>query len=1118
MEWVSDVLLQDHLYKYAIEKVHFQTVPTQLYKPLADTNLSARPSVVRELGATRPSVNAEAIDYLHATLLGIKRIRYLDTEGDEDANPPTDDVFTNVYIPANIFDWFERIPRYIYHFFVQSFHSVTESDAEPLYLRPAEDTETRADGTVVFTRPTDVAQAEDWNHYIIAAMLGVRIWEGGSPTQRLAYPRNLDEWFSDVLLEGVLYDVVIRRIHGQEPPAGPVDGYPLYKRPSPITDANPIRKADSGDYLQALLLGIRPSPKTGQEAKWFTRTPYEWLQEGVVQRFLYPWFIEHVHKQTVPSTLIVRPADITRVPDTHAGLAEYLQATLLGVKTFTINSNDYTYPRTLFEWFEAAAIAVTKPIYEWSISTIYGKTLADVTPLYPRTTKDGTVADEANAGEYLQGAFYGIRSAVVSVDADDNPSTPNVNETRYYPREYDEWIVDEIFKRLYPISVTYLHRQTSPARTTADVYPRPASVDLETPTNPTTAPTALGGMGDYLRAIILGTQHYSITANSITTNYFYPRNFKEWADATTAGAYSLFNEYIVEPVRALWGNLSDFIMRTFHGTPAIGTAINEAARNAWAAVTTEASAAAALLSGVMGVSLKVLTDTSVARLQGALHWIVRGLDQWFNTPSGAGGQQDPTPPAAIGSVADVITALNRIITGGLWANFAGFVTWFTTQLGTGGNIIRTTIAALTTNADLMALSTPLAWIAAPVTSPGPSNVRSIGFNSDGNFEIQLPETNDFMYLQGGGPGSGEILLTLGKAYVGGNTATHSRIKFDDGVKLNASLKFEPGNTNPGNEDRGIGYSSEGDVFIKAPEGSNSMHYQAGGHTSFTAQPHGIRLPTDVGQGDDVYPTQNGEMRHINGNMFVFSGGSLRSLSSLPAFISPDTDQLQLPVLTRGSATPTAAQLDAAFGSYKGAIGVTRSSSNSLARHQLCVKTDTEWLLYDADRTVTSALGGTTPPTAHRRIRYITGTTTYPRYPSPGLGRDVMASYNGRFMLGERGPRPANPGANPPVTADRGYYYIVTSTADDTVTSASSGTPGTIIQQEIPYMEFTVTAAFNTLGFPVSDGSLRSAFGSQDGTIGYVRIVWAAPSITRHVVVRLGTNWWVFNLSLRQYEP
>ena len=187
--------------------------------------------------------------------------------------------------------------------------------------------------------------------------------------------------------------------------------------------------------------------------------------------------------------------------------------------------------------------------------------------------------------------------------------------------------------------------------------------------------------------------------------------------------------------------------------------------------------------------------------------------------------------------------------------------------------------------------------------PGGSWCRrnAIGFDTNGTFIISLLARDDVVAISGGSP-AWHRLLILGDSRVQGGQPADATIRLNDGVKINKKLKFEDGvNTVPGNGDRGIGYSETGDAFVKTPEGYNGLHYQAGGRTSLTVNPYGLRL-ADVGTSSDVHPAVNGELRRVGDNILAYSGGALRNLSSLSAAL-PVNRGVHLPCLLYTSPSP-----------------------------------------------------------------------------------------------------------------------------------------------------------------------------------------------------------------------
>ena len=106
----------------------------------------------------------------------------------------------------------------------------------------------------------------------------------------------------------------------------------------------------------------------------------------------------------------------------------------------------------------------------------------------------------------------------------------------------------------------------------------------------------------------------------------------------------------------------------------------------------------------------------------------------------------------------------------------------------------------TTDANLQALGNRLQWRIAPAMASVPSeaNKRAIGFDDSGTLIIWLEGDTKRVAIHGGGAANsegttttaGKVFLTFGDGTISGDASRHSQIKLDDGVMVNASLKFD----------------------------------------------------------------------------------------------------------------------------------------------------------------------------------------------------------------------------------------------------------------------------------------------------------------------------------------
>ena len=224
--------------------------------------------------------------------------------------------------------------------------------------------------------------------------------------------------------------------------------------------------------------------------------------------------------------------------------------------------------------------------------------------------------------------------------------------------------------------------------------------------------------------------------------------------------------------------------------------------------------------------------------------------------------------------------------------------------------------------DLQNLIHSIGWRSIGVeTAPSAANVRSIGYDINGNFLVWLPHSADKLEVHAGTGGRNNPVrdfVNIIEHGIEGGGADHAKIMFTDGVLIDKSLKFDKSvNTTPGNEDRGIGYSDDDDAFIKTPT-YGKMHYQAGGRTAFTAHPDGISLPYP----SRAAPWRGGDIRQDANNYLTFqTGGRIVKFTGTGTrgWETVTRPGVRLPVLEVEN--PTTTQLDTTFAIHRGSVGL-----------------------------------------------------------------------------------------------------------------------------------------------------------------------------------------------------
>ena len=414
---------------------------------------------------------------------------------------------------------------------------------------------------------------------------------------------------------------------------------------------------------------------------------------------------------------------------------------------------------------------------------------------------------------------------------------------------------------------------------------------------------------------------------------------------------------------------------------------------------------------------------------------------------------------------------------------------------------------ITTDANLQALGNRLQWRIAPAMASVPSeaNKRAIGFDDSGTLIIWLEGDTKRVAIHGGGAANsegttttaGKVFLTFGDGTISGDASRHSQIKLDDGVMVNASLKFDKSvNSVPHNEDRGIGYSTAGDAFIKTQATDKKLHYQAGGRSMFEANGRGIRLPFDASVIAGSFVRDPGDFTRRGDDVFVHSGGMPRNLSDLPA--APGSKLgTQVPVLINLS-VPTAAQLDAAFGSIVGSVGLhsTRSTGTSVrGNYRLWVKAlNGDWKGIIPTAVVSGGTRGADTYeaiTTFRRVRMLSESGNVPTrvVPAPRLGEPM-------FFASSATPSPPAVAHNRFIVGDGSRHVVYTTFASTTVSSTVGAGHETLL----------LGLNFVDLEADYNNTDLGAALGRANGTLGWGTIVRAGQTTLYRLIGRIATRW------------
>ena len=348
---------------------------------------------------------------------------------------------------------------------------------------------------------------------------------------------NTSQWVIDNVAKPV-FDLAVVHIHREA--AAPA---PLYPRPANIKTDDPAGNPTIGDYFYGSMLGVRASPKTGQEAKKFPRTITEWLEDlgtavwsaisnlaTATAKHIYEWSLTKVHVASNPRAALYQRTNRTTSSTSVADASTYLWGAVFGVKTVQTRR----VPRYVDEWLGSLseaiwsglanlATATAKHIYEWSADKVHS-TANPTNTLYQRLTRTTSSSTAANAATYIWGAIFGVQNV----------------QSRRVPRYVDEWLASlaetvwggitnlatSVAKGVYKWALQGAHG-VSAADSALALKKRPSS-PYDSGGNPT-KPTADATLDDYYAGALLGVVKYTPSTISATNpELSFPKSHGEW--------------------------------------------------------------------------------------------------------------------------------------------------------------------------------------------------------------------------------------------------------------------------------------------------------------------------------------------------------------------------------------------------------------------------------------------------------------------------------------------------------------------------------------------------------------------------------------------------------------